>query len=171
MCRRKLCHHQHSRECLPAERSLPAQQFNEQICALTRKLHLHNLNNPTTSITTLYIHNTTSQPKLQTKNLESLTSTMTMADTTTTPSLSETAPTHIVESYHAVENRITRAIEILQGWDSHGGQPDFCCGSKRILVTSTTPSSKMEQPAIKDSNDTRQQKVEWTSRVGSLPVP
>ena len=40
---------------------------NEQICALTKKLHLHNLNNPTTSITTLYIHNTTSQPKLQTK--------------------------------------------------------------------------------------------------------
>ena len=114
-------------------------------------------------------HNLTT--KLRTKNLESLTSTMTMADTTTTLSLSETAPTHIVESYHAVENRITQAIEILQGWDSHGGQPDFCCGSKRILVTSTTPSSKMEQPAIKDSNDTRQQKVEWTSRVGSLPVP
>ena len=33
-----------------------------------------------------------------------------MAGTTTTPS----GPTHIVESYHATENRITQAIENLQ---------------------------------------------------------
>ena len=77
-------------------------------------------------------HNLTT--KLRTKNLESLTSTMTMADTTTTLSPSETAPTHIVESYHAVENRITQAIKILQGRDSHGGQPNFAAAAREFLL-------------------------------------
>ena len=54
-----------------------------------------------------------------------------MADTTTTPSQSESTPTHIVESYHAVENRITQAIEILQ---ERGGQPNFAAAAREFLL-------------------------------------
>ena len=57
-----------------------------------------------------------------------------MAGTTTTPSPSENAPTHIVESYRAVKNRITQAIEILQGRDSHSGQPNFAAAVREFLL-------------------------------------
>ena len=50
-----------------------------------------------------------------------------MAGTTTTPS----GPTHIVESYHAVENRITQAIEILQ---ARGGQSNLAAAAKEFLL-------------------------------------
>ena len=52
-----------------------------------------------------------------------------MADATTPPSPS--APTHIVESYHAVESRITRAVEILRG---RGGQPNFAAAVREFLL-------------------------------------
>ena len=50
-----------------------------------------------------------------------------MAGVTTTPS----GPTCIVESYHAVEDRITQAIEILQ---VRGGQPNLAAVAREFFL-------------------------------------
>ena len=54
-----------------------------------------------------------------------------MADATTPLSPSASAPTHIVESYHAIEGRITQAIEILQ---ARGGQPNIAAAARGFLL-------------------------------------
>ena len=76
---------------------------NEQICSLTKKFSIHNL-----TISSKPPTQPALQPKLQTNSTNSLASAM--ASTTTTPS----EPTHIVETYHAIESRTTQTIEVLQ---------------------------------------------------------
>jgi hypothetical protein len=119
---------------LTAQQSLPAQfmHANEQICTLTGKSSVYVVSVVWQSLTTKAATDSTTKATNKFHNLrtnsttsESLTSTM--AGTTTTPS----GPTHIVESYHAVESRITQAIEILQG---RGGQPNFAAAAREFLL-------------------------------------
>ena len=70
-----------------------------------------------------------------------------MVDTSKTQS----GPTHIVESHHAVEIRITQAIESSK----HGVSHQISLLQQGNFVTSTASSRQMEWPSIEDSGDTR----------------
>ena len=123
--------HQHTTECQQSWTVQNNMHANGQISTLERNsqaneqiFSLRHLNNSSP-------HNQISQPKPQTDSTSSLATTM--AGATTTPS----GPTYIVESFPAIENRITQAIEnritqaneILQ---VRGGQPNLIAARENL---------------------------------------